>query len=480
MTIARFTVLMGLAAAAAAFRAEAYEVNDWPIYVAEKDLSGGTISWTGAGPFLFSGPTPGPNAGTAEGLRPFYAKITGGGSVRTEVLYPLFFRRKYPDSYKWSFYDLINGEGIDPDVTRAGGPKDKHFDVWPFYFSHDTGNPVDSYRGLLPVAGTIKYRLWFNQIHWVAFPLYVQTEKRGRTSTYTPWPIVRFVRGSEHGFDLWPLFGVTNGPGAAHHSFFVWPLAWDNVLEPAANAPEGAKPTTQFGILPLYTKRTEPGRVDVSYAWPFFGYTDETLPLRYSETRYFWPFFVQGRGDVRYVNRWGPFYTHSNNRGLDSTWVAWPLWHQKKWVDANISQTKTQFFYFVYWCLYQTDVDRPSVAPAYKRHLWPIVSIWDNGAGSRQVEFPSPLEVFFPSNPDMRQIWTPLFTLYTYDHQPTGESRHSLLWNAVTWRRNPTEGLVEFHVGPLVGMRRTMSGRDWTILGFDFGGKVNKDIAAHR
>ena len=125
-------------------------------------------------------------------------------------------------------------------------------------------------------------------------------------------------------------------------------------------------------------------------------------------------------------------------------------------------------------------VSRPRAAPAYKRHFWPLLSVWDNGAGSRQVQFPSPLEVFFPDNPDMRESWTPLFSIYRYDHEPTGETRHSLLWSAVTWRRNKTEGLVEFHVGPLVGMRKQPSGEAWTFLGFDFGGKLNKDTAARR
>ena len=176
--------------------------------------------------------------------------------------------------------------------------------------------------------------------------------------------------------------------------------------------PPGTAPGTEFGVLPLYTRETNPGYVSENYVWPFFGYTERTLPYRYSEKRYLWPFFVQGHGDDRLVNRWGPFFTHSNIKGTDSTWVGWPLWHHTKWVDGDIHQSKTQFFYFIYWSLVQTSVPHPSVAPAYKRHIWPIVSIWDNGAGSRQVQVPSPIEVFFPDNPEMRETWTPLFSVY--------------------------------------------------------------------
>jgi hypothetical protein len=480
MTLARLTAILGLAAAALVIRAEANEQNDWPAYVAQKSPDGSTLSWEGAGPFLFSGPTPGPEAGTGRGFRPFYARITGGGVERKDFLYPLYYYRKYTDSYRWSVLNVINGEGIDASATRAGGPKDKHFDVWPFYFSHVTDDPADTYHALLPIYGTIKYRLGFDRLSWVAFPIYVQTLKKERTSTYTPWPIVRVIRGPEHGFDLWPLFGSTKGPGPERRSFFIWPFGWNNVLEPKPDAPEGAPLRTQFGAIPFYTSETAQGFVNKNYFWPFFGYTDQTYPYRYSEERYFWPFLVQGKGDDRLVDRWGPFYTHSNVKGKDSKWVVWPLWHQTKWADDDIEQTKTQFYYFLYWSLYQTSVSRPSLAPAYKRHVWPLFSVWDNGAGSHQVQVLSPIEVFFPSNPDMREVWAPLFSIYRYDHQPTGETRTSLLWNAVTWRHSPAGGLVELHVGPLFGIHRAPSGGTLTILGFDFGAKEGTFTAANR
>jgi hypothetical protein len=148
--------------------------------------------------------------------------------------------------------------------------------------------------------------------------------------------------------------------------------------------------------------------------------------------------------------------------------------------DDDTAQRKTQFFYFLYWDLDESSVSRPQLAHAYKRHLWPLYSAWDNGAGSRQLQFPSPLEVFFPSNPDMRVTWGPLFSLYRYDHRPTGETRSEVLWNAITWRRDADESLAEFHIGPLLGMIRNPGGRRWTILGFDFGAGVHKDNGANR
>ncbi len=118
----------------------------------------------GPAPFFFSDQAPAPDAGTAVGFRPFYARITGGGKVQTDILFPLYLYRKYPDHYKWTILELINGEGVDSSVTRAGGPKDKHFDIWPFYFSHETDDPVDTYHALFPIVGTMKYRLGFDRL----------------------------------------------------------------------------------------------------------------------------------------------------------------------------------------------------------------------------------------------------------------------------------------------------------------------------
>src|SRR5690606_8913447 len=126
-----------------------------------------------------------------------------------------------------------------------------------------------------------------------------------------------------------------------------------------------------------------------------FGYTDRTQPHRYHETRYFWPFLVRGRGDDRFVNRFGPFYTHSVIKDVEKTWVLWPVYREKKWTDPGVAQIQRQVLYFIYRSTEQHSTTNPAAAPAQKTHLWPLVSYWDNGAGRQQLQFPSPLEVFF-------------------------------------------------------------------------------------
>ena len=217
--------------------------------------------------------------------------------------------------------------------------------------------------------------------------------------------------------------------------------------------------------MPFYMADRGPTLVTENYLWPFFGYTDRTAPFRDHVTRYFWPFLVQGRGENHYINRWGPVYTHSIIKGYDKTWIAWPLWRQARWEEDHLAQTKTQFFYFIYWGLEERSLTNPAAAPARKFHVWPLVSVWDNGAGRSQWQAPSPLEVFFPHSDEVRESWTPLFSLIRHSQSAPGETRTSLLWDAITWEHSAAQNRAEFHLGPLVGVERSPYGRRVTLFG---------------
>ena len=207
-------------------------------------------------------------------------------------------------------------------------------------------------------------------------------------------------------------------------------------------------------MLPFYSRSTGPGFINEDYGWPFFGYTDRTLPKVYHENRYLWPLFMQGRGEQRYVNRWAPFYSHSIVKGYDKTWLVWPILRYAEWADGSVARQRTQFLYFIYWNEEQRRVGRPDGPAASLTHYWPLLSNWENGTGRRQWQFPSPLEVFFPGNEKVRLAWSPFFTLARHDQRAPGDHRTALLWNAVTWERRSAEERSEFHLGPLLSVTR--------------------------
>ena len=207
---------------------------------------------------------------------------------------------------------------------------------------------------------------------------------------------------------------------------------------------------------------------------------------------------MQGRGDDHFVNRWGPFYTHSIVEGMDKTWSPWPLLRRAHWTEAGVEQTKTQVLFFIFWRLEQRSATNPAAAPAEKTYLWPLLSTWDNGAGRRQLQILSPLEGMFANQPEVRAAWSPLFAVWRYDQRAPGEERTSLLWNAVTWERSAAGTRAEFHLGPLlsavrrpdeqrwalgnglVGLKRNPAGGGWRLFWLEFPSKQPRVSTAVR
>ncbi len=463
---------LGLAAAFPWTALPAEETNLWPVSVSKTGPAGNRESWSALGPFLFDyvnrpgapipdaaarkavGQQPAQPGDVISGFRPFYVQRRTPAGVMAEatVLYPIFYYRSYGDSHLWSVFNIINLYGRNPGADPGATADDQTFDIWPFYFSRDAHDPSSSYKGLFPIAGEMQGHLSYAKLEWVLFPLWVRTEKSGATTTQTPWPIVRRTVGAEQGFAVWPLFGRKVRPGVFSREYFLWPLTWNNTIQPPEEKPPGTPPKRQVGVLPFYSADTGPDSVSRNFLWPFFGYTDRKAPDRYHETRYFYPLLVQGHGDAVTVDRVGPFYTHSIHKGVDKTWVLWPLWRRIALNDDGLDQTKTQFLYFLYWDLLQRSASNPAAATARKTFVWPLFSYWNNGAGSRQFQALGLFDVFFPDNENVRESWAPLAAVVRHAEAPDGGSRTSLLWNAVTWERHPAAGTSSFHLGPLLAI----------------------------
>jgi hypothetical protein len=462
------------------------ERNFWPFWVGEKNAAGQVTDWQSLGPLVFHKTT---DDGSAGGFRPVYVwqKNAAGETTAASVVYPLFTYRAGPGGSYWSVFSMVNCASPRP------GTPDKHhsLDLWPFYFSRQTGDPATSYRAVFPIYGTVKDRL-VDEWSWVLFPLYGRFVKNNVTTTTAPWPFVRFTQGEgNRGFALWPLFGWRAKDGAYHEQYYLWPFFAQS--EHARWLPQ---PEAKLSVLPFYTREQATGSISENYLWPFFGYTDQTAPFRFHETRYFWPFLVQGRGDDHYINRWAPFYTHSIIKGRDKTWVCWPLWRQIRWNAAGLAQTKTTLFFSIYWSLTEHSIRHPQLPPARRTSLWPVFTVWDNGAGRRQVQVFSPFESFFPTNETMRLVYSPLAAIYRYDRRAPGTVRQDFLFNFITYQRAP--GSSEFHFGPffkvqkdtgttrvsflsgLIGLRHNEGGQGWRPFALDFSAKLHKSLVTSR
>lgn len=434
--------VVGLALAAGTAPAWATETNRWPFWVQPSEPTAARSEQSALGPFYFRQASA--QSGLAEGLRPFYdqTRSPDGTQTSASLLYPLWHGEhdQHTATTSWSLFNLLNCERDPATATDR-------FDAWPFYFSRDTGAPETSYRAVFPLYGDVPQRFGQDHLQWVLFPLYGRFEKHGEVTTTLPWPFLKVVSGEGHrGIEVWPLGGHREETGVDSDTFALWPLYYRK--QTGLDTPQ---PSLQTGLLPFYALDRSPGYQSETYGWPFFGYVDRTEPYRYHATHYFWPLLVQGRGDERRVNRWAPIYSHSTIKGYDKTWVLWPLWRDANWDDAQLHHEKRQLLFFLFNQTRQTRRQQPDGPAATKVHLWPLLSAWDNGAGQKQVQLLSPFEVFFPQNDRIRRLWTPLFALYRFNQTAPGETRHELLWDAVTWRASAAEQQTEFHLGPLAG-----------------------------
>jgi len=469
----------------------AEERNYWPLAVEQgvpdKAPAGQKPDWQAGGP-LFFGKTAA-DGNSSGGFRPFvvYNQDPAGQTTESDFLYPLLTHHTDATGSRWSLLELINSQ--QPKPSAPPQERGRSFDFWPIYFSRDTGDPATSYHAVFPLQGTMINRLGYDRISWTLFPLYGQFEKHGVTTTAAPWPIVKILRGDgDRGFAFWPLMGWQAKAGAYHEQYFLWPLIYKN--ESKLSQP---KPEVNLGVLPFYARDESAESLSETYAWPFFGYTHRTAPYHYNETRWFWPLLVQGQGDDRLINRWAPFYTHSDIKGTDKQWVLWPLYRRERWTDAGLTETKTQLLYFLYWSLRERSARNPALPPAEKTHLWPLFSYWDDGANHRQVQLLSPLEVFFQDNEPVRRAYSPLFSVYRYERFAPDDTQTSILWDAVSLHRTPARR--EFHLGPLfsidagfgrsriallsglIGLKRDVAKASWKPFVFDFFSKPGKKAA---
>jgi hypothetical protein len=453
MTFRTFLLCLGatlLVAGAVPAHGAERESNAWPSRVTQLDSEGQPMAWQGAGPLFFSRPLAG--GGRVHGFRPFWVARENAEGRRTSssFLYPVFFARSDDTVRAWSVLNLINHRAPAAGAATENAPGG--FDVWPFYFSRDTGTAATSYRAFFPVAGEVKNRFYRERVSWLLFPLYLRTEARGVVAKSYLWPFVRTASGGGvERFALWPLLGWRNQEGVSRQSYYLWPLIYRKTT--GLDTPT---PLEAGGVLPFHAYERSAELQSETWLWPFFGYLDRAAPYRYSEVRYFWPLFVQGAGDDRMRSRWAPFYTRSVIQGYDKQWVLWPLYRRDRWEEDGLARSQARVLFF----LYRSETQRraaPADGPvAIKDHLWPLYSRWDNGAGRRQFQLLSPFGSFFPDNEDVKETWGPLLALYRRDVSGPDEQRESYLFDLITRRRSGEER--EFHLGPLYGSVHSPAG----------------------
>ncbi len=433
------------------------EKNLWPAFVGEQqEVDEGFDHWQAAGPLIFSREA---NDERISGVRPFYIAFDDQYDRGDfHVLYPLFNYRRRHAGHSWDVLTLLHYNRTQRSSEAGGEDSVVNLRLSPLFFYGRGPRPRDASFGIMPLYGDVQPLFGQDRFRWILFPLYIRVERNERILTLAPWPFIKTYRGEDAGgFEFWPFYGRRWVEDEFDRRYILWPFSYSVRRELWKDEPFEA-----FGILPFYTRSRSETAESQTFVWPFFGYTHSTDP-EYSELRYFWPLVVQRRGENQYTNRIAPFYTRSIRRHRDRQWILWPFYRNEKTANRGLIEDRTQFLYFLYWSLRQSDPARPDAKPARRQHLWPIVSHWDDGAGRRQTQVISPLEVFFQHNRVVRHNYSPLFALYQRDIDETEErSRHSLLFKLLTWQRRADD--YRLNLGPLLTVEKEDENRGAELL----------------
>jgi len=236
-------------------------------------------------------------------------------------------------------------------------------------------------RAFFPFYGRLEGFLSFDRLQFLLFPLWVRTERYGRTTDYGLWPFLSISRGTGgFGFRAWPLVGHNRWEGRYSRWFAAWPfLHWQT------NDIQYGEDQTQHSWLvwPLLGRsRRGPAR-NTTFLWPFFGYASDP------DTGFWawdgpWPLVMfQGGDPDRAVRRrvW-PFFSYYRGDGMTSRWWAWPIVNHRN--EEYVDGDRESFSVFPFWRSFRrhrevielgTVTVEPEDGPAGTeryRKLWPL------------------------------------------------------------------------------------------------------------
>lgn len=373
-------------------------------------------------------------------FKPFFYGIYSSTPEYTEThfLYPLLKHKQSPEYELWNFLNLIQYK----HSHDCFGGSCKKFDIVPLLSLRYHDNPHCFSGAIFPLGGKIYNYFGYDSIKWIGFPLYLNQTKGDISRTSLPWPFIRWQRGPNAGGQgFWPLAGHFWEKGKYDNTYFLWPLGYHNTDYLHDNTIQIKK-----GFLPLFALESAPNKQSTSIAWPLFKKISQTNPT-YNEIQYLWPFIIQGKGEDKYINHWMPLYSHSINKGIEKKVFLWPLIQRKSWKEKSLLIDQQQLLYFLIWSQRQYRADSPDKLFAQKTHFWPLYSYWDNGEGRKQFQMFSPLEVFFPCNTIIREVYSPLFSVFRYNRESCGQIEQSLLFNIIKSEHGPKG--EQFSIGPI-------------------------------
>ncbi len=287
----------------------------------------------------------------------------------------------------------------------------------------DSGRVV---RALFPIGGRIERSFTFDRIDFVLWPLYIKTQREGRTTTHVLYPIFAWStkEGLPPSWRFWPLYGVSRTENVERR-FWLWPLlhTQKNRLRWEPQAQE-----ERFMLFPLFGHSRKGSLTSNTVLWPFFGWSSDPSTGFWSWDGP-WPLVRVQRpgssGEAERTRFW-PFYSNFKGDDLDSTWYLWPFVNSRTSLHVNVVRTGENVVPI--WQRW-TEVDSQGSEVADWTKLWPLYQEHSDPSGAR-LALPALNPLWYTPVFDDGYAW--IYELYSRDWKP-GLSRERS-WGGL-WKR---------------------------------------------
>jgi hypothetical protein len=350
-----------------------------------------------------------------------------------DFAYPFLTYDRFGSEYRFQIFQLF---------AFAGGQNQREshqrrFTLFPLYFQQRSPEPELNYTAVLPFYGTLKNRLFRDEIHFVLFPAYSQTRKRDLVTDNYLYPFFHLRHGDQlSGWQAWPLLGheqkaptlTTNRAdetvvvGGHDRWFALWPFYLNNHTGLGTT-----NPAHEVAFIPAYSQLRSLNRDSTTVLWPFFSYVDDR-EKKYHEWELPWPVVIFAHGEGKTANRVWPFFSQVHNNTLESDFYLWPVYKYNRLHSDPLDRERTRILLFLY-----SDVIQKNTATG--QHLrrvdqWPLWTYHREYNGDRRLQILAPIEPYLPNNKGVERNWSPLWSLWRSEARGDGSaSSQSLLWN---------------------------------------------------
>jgi hypothetical protein len=412
----------------------------------------------------------------------FYHQTSGEpGNVTDVWALPPLFSHGFNDDLDSEFYDflwkgatytrygkesrfqLLQWFSFSGGQTQADADV-RRFTLFPFYFQQRSPIPEKNYTALFPFYGTIKNRLFRDEIRVVLFPVYGQSRRRGVVTDNWLYPFFHWRRGDQlSGWQVWPIAGHehkqltlrTNRwgdvePIGGHDQFFaLWPFF--------SNQRAGLGTSNQLhqqAFIPFYSYVRSPARDSTSYGWPFGLTHTIERERKYAEWGAPWPLNVFAHGEGKTTRRIWPLFSHASNASQASDWYLWPVYKHNRLHSDPLDRERTRVMLFLYSDL---SVKNTQSGTRQRRiDLWPLFTANRDFDGRSRLQVLALLEPFLPGNPSVERDLAPLWSIWRSErHATRGMASQSFLWNLYRRETTPTSrkcsllfGLFQYQSDP--------------------------------